>query len=76
LTERDEGVQSSADAKDAASQLYGFRAVYVFDISQTDGKELPALTEVQGDVSCYRERLVKFVEHPNITLDYSPPFSW
>ena len=35
-------------------QLYGFRAVYVFDISQTEGKEFPALTEVQGDVSGYR----------------------
>jgi len=23
----------------------------VFDISQTDGKDLPALTELQGDVS-------------------------
>jgi hypothetical protein len=41
--------------------LYGFRAVYVFDISQTEGRELPTLTEVQGDVSGYRERLVKFV---------------
>src|SRR5271167_4096460 len=42
--------------------LYGFRAVYVFDISQTEGKELPTLTEVNGDVSGYRERLFKFVE--------------
>jgi hypothetical protein len=34
----------------------------VFDISQTEGNELPTLTEVQGEVSGYRERLVKFVE--------------
>ena len=51
--------------------LYGFRAVYVFDINQTDGKDLPTLTEVQGDVSDYRERLVKFVESQGITLAYS-----
>ena len=29
-------------------QLYGFRAVYVFDVSQTEGKELPTLTEVKA----------------------------
>jgi hypothetical protein len=29
------------------------------------------LTEVQGDVSGYRERLVKFVESQGITLNYS-----
>jgi hypothetical protein len=29
------------------------------------------LTEVHGDVSGYRERLVKFVESRGITLDYS-----
>ncbi len=43
--------------------------MYVFDVSQ--GKDLPALTEVQGDVGGYRERLVKFVESQNVTLNYS-----
>lgn len=36
-----------------------------------EGKDLPALTEVEGDVSGYRERLVKFVEGQNVTLNYS-----
>ena len=63
--------ESTADAKENSSQLCGFRAVYVFDVSQTEGKDLPALTEVQGDVSGYRERLVKFVESQNVTLNYS-----
>jgi hypothetical protein len=45
--------------------------VCVFDVSQTEGKDLPALTEVEGDVSGYRERLVKFVEGQNVTLNYS-----
>ena len=44
------------------------RAVYVFDVEQTEGKDLPALTEVQGDVNGYRERLVKFVESQKVTL--------
>jgi hypothetical protein len=66
-----DGVESTADAKETAAQLYGFRAVYVFDVGQTEGKDLPALTEVQGDVSGYRERLVKFVESQKVTLNYS-----
>ena len=40
-------------------------------MSQTEGKDLPALTEVQGDVSNYRERLVKFVESQKVILNYS-----
>ena len=48
----------SEDAKGTVPALFGFRAVYVFDVTQTEGKELPTLTEVQGNVSGYRERLV------------------
>jgi hypothetical protein len=62
---------ATEDAKQSEAQLYGFRAVYVFDISQTEGKDLPTLTEVQGDVRGYRERLVKFVEARGITLNHS-----
>src|SRR5580658_8499448 len=44
--------EPSADATTEGQRtLYGFRAVYVFDVSQTEGKELPTLTEVNGDVS-------------------------
>jgi len=68
---KDENAEPNEDAKETQPTLYGFRAVYVFDISQTDGKDLPTLTEVQGDVSGYRERLVKFVGTQGITLNYS-----
>src|SRR5256714_12692415 len=51
--------------------LYGFRAVYVFDVSQTEGTELPILTEVNGDVSGYRERLFKFVEAQSVEISFS-----
>jgi antirestriction protein ArdC len=67
----EETTAENEEEKNNQSQLYGFRAVYVFDISQTEGKDLPALTEVQGDVSGYRERLVKFVEDQSIELRYS-----
>jgi len=32
----------NGEEKNPQSQLYGFRAVHVFDISQTEGKDLPA----------------------------------
>jgi N-terminal domain of anti-restriction factor ArdC len=62
---------NAADARKAEQRLIGFRAVYVFDISQTEGKELPTLSEVQGDVSGFRERLFKFVESQNVELSFS-----
>ena len=61
----------SDNATEGQKTLYGFRGVYVFDVIQTEGKELPTLTEVQGDVSGYRERLVKFVEAQGVALNYS-----
>ena len=62
---------NSADERTPQQQLYGFRAVYVFDVSQTEGKELPTLTDVEGDVTGYRERLIEYVESQNIKLRYS-----
>ena len=69
--DRQKETGGTTDAKETVTQLLGFRGVYVFDISQTEGKDLPALTEVRGDVSGYRERLVKFVEAQGIMLNYS-----
>src|SRR5208283_2083062 len=46
---------------DESSTAVGFRAAYVFDVSQTDGQELPEIGSVIGDPSEYRERLGKFV---------------
>ena len=68
---QNEGAEPTEDAKGTESTLFGFRAVYVFDINQTEGKELPTLTEVQGDVSGYRERLIQFVAAQGIELNYS-----
>jgi len=62
---------NAADDRKPEQQLIGFRAVYVFDIAQTEGKELPTLTEVEGDVSGYRERLFEFVQSQGVELSYS-----
>ena len=51
--------------------LVGFRAVYVFDVSQTEGAELPDLKDrVKGDVGEYRERLVDFILAQGIELEF------
>lgn len=51
--------------------VFGFRAVYVFDLSQTEGKELPALTTaVSGEVGDYRDRLRDFIAGQGIALEY------
>ena len=51
--------------------LVGFRSAYVFDVSQTDGAELPELSErVKGHVGQYRERLIDFVIAQVIELDW------
>jgi antirestriction protein ArdC len=56
---------------DESSTAVGFRAAYVFDISQTDGQELPEIGSVSGDPSGYRARLGNFVTEQGITLEYS-----
>jgi hypothetical protein len=56
---------------DESSTAVGFRAAYVFDISQTDGQELPAIGSVNGEPREYRERLARFVAEQSIALEYS-----
>ena len=51
--------------------LVGFRAVYVFDISQTEGAELPAMHEVMGDVGENLDRLTAFIETQGIALEFN-----
>jgi hypothetical protein len=67
----DENTEQNADAKGTQRTLYGFRGVHVFDVTQTEGQELPRLGEVNGDVSGYRERLFKFVESQSVELSLS-----
>jgi antirestriction protein ArdC len=56
---------------DESSTAVGFRAAYVFDISQTDGQELPSIASIDGDPREYRERLATFVTEQGIALEYS-----
>jgi antirestriction protein ArdC len=52
--------------------LVGFRSAYVFDIAQTEGKELPELaSRIEGEVGEYRERLLAFAEGQGIAIEYN-----
>src|ERR1700730_10234685 len=44
---------------DESSTAVGFRAAYVFDISQTNDQDLPEIGSVNGDPRSYLERLPK-----------------
>lgn len=66
--------QEEAD-KDITKQnvaiLVGFRSAYVFDVSQTEGAELPTMHEISGDVGESRDRLISFVERQGIELVFT-----
>jgi hypothetical protein len=50
--------------------LLGFTAAYVFDISQTNGAELPAMQQIEGDPGENIERLTAFVKSRKIQVIY------
>jgi antirestriction protein ArdC len=51
--------------------LVGFRNAYVFDVSQTEGAELPAMREVCGDVGENYDHLVSFIKEQGIELVFT-----
>ncbi len=58
-------------AQKSAPVLVGFRAVYVFDVSQTEGAELPAPATVTGEAGTHLDRLIEFVQQQGIELEYN-----
>ncbi len=63
-----EAKQSSDPAAVNNPVLVGFRAVYVFDVSQTEGAELPGFTErTKGEVGEFRERLIELSPSPRVS---------
>jgi hypothetical protein len=51
--------------------LVGFRNAYVFDVSQTEGAELPAMREMSGEVGENRDRLLSFIRKQGIELVFT-----
>jgi antirestriction protein ArdC len=67
--QRDEPEQG--EPQQLQPRLAGFRNVFVFDVSQTEGKELPTIRGISGDVGENRERLFALVERQGIELFYT-----
>lgn len=65
---KDGGEQTSGDGETSRPVLR-FRGVYVFDVSQTEGQELPEPPQVTGDPSSHLDRIRSIVVEHGITLD-------
>jgi hypothetical protein len=72
------GVKRKKDSeaeKDITKQntraLLGFRNTYVFDISQTNGVDLPEMREISGDPGENIDRLATFLKSQGIQLVYN-----
>ena len=62
---------TSQDGKPAPMRI-GFRAVYVFDIGQTEGAELPEFEHnISGEVGAHRDRMIAFLTAQNIKLEFN-----
>lgn len=58
------------DKETEETEIYGFRAVYVFDVSQTNGTDLPEVDRAKGDPADYTNRLKKYLDKKQIVLVY------
>jgi hypothetical protein len=63
--------KNEEDRDEASASIAGFRPAYVFDVSQTDGQELPHIGIVQGEPREYRQRLRAFADAQGICVEYS-----
>jgi hypothetical protein len=57
--------------KQNVSMLVGFRATYVFDVSQTEGPDLPTMREMSGSVGENRDSIVSFIKAQGIELVFT-----
>ena len=63
--------ENSDEDEKASSRIAGFRPAYVFDVSQTDGQQLPQIGVVQGEPREFDDGLRRFASAQNIALEYS-----
>jgi len=70
-TKRNRKDESVEQSDQPVPMLIGFRKVYVFDVAQTEGAELPAPASVSGEVGTHLDRLIAFVHQQGIELEYN-----
>lgn len=69
-TEGNDEERSEKEEKTVTSGVWGFKVVYVFDISQTEGKELPQFAQVKGDPAENLDKLKGIVQGEGIPIVY------
>jgi len=62
--------QPAGESDEPEERALRFRVVYVFDIEQTEGEELPSIARPQGEPGEYLERLRSLVHDMDIVLEY------
>jgi N-terminal domain of anti-restriction factor ArdC len=68
-TRKDEAKNNTEDGN--RPSLLGFRKVYVWDESQTEGAPLPEIGKVTGEAGVYLDCLREYVIAQGITLEYN-----
>lgn len=62
--------EGQADETDNERSVRGFRAVHVFEVSQTEGAELPKFSRIEGKPGQKLEKLHAVVRSSGITLEF------
>jgi antirestriction protein ArdC len=69
---KDDAEQDRDASAKSQPMLIGFRAVYVFDVAQTEGEDLPEFEHnITGEVGAHRDRLIAFLNQQNIVLEFN-----
>ena len=69
---KDDAEQDRDASAKPQPMLIGFRAVYVFDVAQTVGEDLPEFEHnITGEVGEHRDRLFDFLAQQNIALEFN-----
>ena len=66
-----ENAQATTEEDANTATLLGFRRVFVWDESQTEGAPLATIGEITGDAGVYLDRLRDFVQAQGIALEYN-----
>jgi len=66
---KEDATEVSCDEEETQA-VCGFRAVHVFDVSQSEGQELPEFNRIDGDPGAKLQRLVAVVAERGIELRY------
>lgn len=64
--------ESEEEKTDGRRQAMYFRAVYVFDVAQTEGEALPMLADTLGDPGAHGAALLAFAASKGISVSYNP----